>query len=225
MNKEIYVVRGKEEENYLQFKERVIGIITQLKKQVNPAGLKFTITETAPPFSFIPFSKKKVAVISVYNPASSAIEFIQRAEGFAGGYNVAEALPVSYEISWSTGEPTPGVCLLTLFSKKRNIPYATFIHRWHEIHTSHSIKIHPLWNYVRNVVDEKLSDESQWFDGIVEEQMRTEAQLLNPFRFWGNPVVILPRMLKELYDTKSFIDYSSMETYMATEYWLKVPSV
>ena len=75
---------------------------------------------------------------------------------------------------------------------------------------------------MRNTVDAKLSDDSMWFDGIVEEQMREERDLLNPFRFWGNPLVILPNMLKELYDTKSFIDFASMETYLATEYWVKI---
>ena len=70
-------------------------------------------------------------------------------------------------------------------------------------------------------MNEKIYEGSISFNGIVEEQMREERDLLNPFRFWGNPLVILPRMLKELYDTKSFIDYSSMETYLAAEYWVK----
>lgn len=220
MNKEIYLVRGKDDEGYAQFKDRISGMASKLIA----GAIKFTITEKAPPaVSIIPFSKKKIAVISVHEPKAGVAEFIKASKGFAGGYRVNEALPVAYQVNWKIGEATPGACLLTLFSKKENIEYSTFINRWYNIHTPHSLIIHPLWNYVRNVVNEKIYEDSVWFDGIVEEQMRKEPDLLNPFRFWGNPFVILPRMLKELYDTKSFIDYASMETYLATEYLIKMP--
>jgi len=222
MNKQVYLVRGKSNENYGEFKDRISGIVSKINSESKPDAIKFSITEKGPPgFSIIPFSKKKAAVISIYTIEPLFVELIKNADGFSGGYRVTEALPVTYKVNWKTGEPTPGACLLTLFAKKKNIDYATFIHRWYDIHSNHSIQIHPLWNYVRNVVNEKLYPDSVWFDGIVEEQVREERDLLNPFRFWGNPVVILPRMLKELYDTKSFIDYSSMETYLATEYLIK----
>lgn len=222
MNKEIYLVRGKDNEDYKQFKDRISGIVAGLGAEVNPQAIKFTITERAPPaLSIIPFSKKKIAAISVYNPGPGVLQFIKQVEGLRGGYRVTEALPVTYKVNWKAGEHTPGACLLTIFRKKKNIDYPTFIHRWHDVHSPHSVQIHPLWNYVRNVVNEKLYADSVWFDGIVEEQVREEPDLLNPFRFWGNPFVILPRMLKELYDTKSFIDYSGMETYLAAEYLIK----
>jgi hypothetical protein len=222
MNKEIYLVRGKDDESYAQFKGKISGIVSKFITDVAPEAIKFTLTEKAPPrFSIIPFSNKKVAAISVYNLKPGTVEFIKEADGFCGGYRVTEALPVAYQVNWKPGEPTPGACLFTLFSKKKNIDYPTFIDRWYNVHSPHSLRIHPLWNYVRNVVNEKLYPDSAWFDGIVEEQVHEERDLLNPFRFWGNPIVILPRMLKELYDTKSFIDYGSMETYLATEYLIK----
>ena len=132
-----------------------------------------------------------------------------------------EALPVSYRKNWNDGEATPGACLLTLFSKKRNIDYETFINRWHNGHTPLSLRIHPLWNYVRNEVKEVLTKESPKFNGIVEEQTRMAADLLNPFRFFGNPLIIIPRMITVYADTKSFIDYGTMETYLAAEYHIK----
>ena len=47
--------------------------------------------------------------------------------------------------------------------------------------------------------------------------MRTDADLLNPFRFFGNPLVIIPRMIAVYRDTKSFLDYRGIETYFARE--------
>jgi hypothetical protein len=224
MNKEIYLIRGKDNESYSDFKIRIDNIVSSLNTTLEPEAIKFTITVKAPPrISIIPFSKKKIAVISLYNPHKLIPEFIQQVDGFRGCYRVTEALPVAYHVKWQPREATPGTCLLTLFRKKKNIDYPTFIHRWYNVHTPHSLIIHPLWNYARNEVNEKLYPDSSVFDGIVEEQVRVESDLLNPFRFWGNPIVIIPRMIKELFDTKSFIDYKSMETYQATEYLVKIP--
>ena len=99
--------------------------------------------------------------------------------------------------------------------------YDTFIDRWHNSHTPLSLRIHPLWNYVRNVVETLLTDQTAPFEGIVEENFKTSSDLLNPFRFFGNPLIILYRMLQVYTDTKAFIDYPSMETYLTTEYHIK----
>jgi hypothetical protein len=93
--------------------------------------------------------------------------------------------------------------------------------RWHNSHTPLSLKIHPLWHYNRNVVEEKLSKHSAKWDGVVEEHMRTRSELLNPFKFFGNPLVILQRMIHVYKDTKSFLDYNTIEPYLAKEYFLK----
>lgn len=222
MNKEIYLVQGVDSESYRDFSERIFAVVAKANLTFNPDAIKFTITEKAPPaISIIPFSKRKLAAISVYNPHAAICEAFKNIAGFRGAYKVEEALPVSYQKTWIDGERTPGVCLLTLISKKKNIDYATFLHRWHNGHTPLSLKIHPLWNYVRNEVKEILTENTAAFNGIVEEQMRTASDLLNPLKFFGNPLIIIPRMITVYADTKSFIDYSSMETYLAAEYLIK----
>ena len=222
MYKEIYLVRGTVRESYPEFYSRINTLAFAVTKEVNPEALKFTITTGAPPrLTIIPFKRSKIAAISVYKSNPKPVEALREAEGFYGAYRVTEALPVAYQKNWQDGEPTPGACLLTLFSKKKSIDYETFIHRWHNGHTPLSLRIHPLWNYVRNVVNEGLYKNSAWFDGIVEEQVQKSADLLNPFRFFGNPLIIIPRMLIVYSDTKSFIDYPGMETYLAAEYHIK----
>jgi hypothetical protein len=65
---------------------------------------------------------------------------------------------------------------------------------------------------------QKISEDPAWYDGIVEEQTRTRQELLNPFKFFGNATEILGNMLKVYTDTKSFLDYKRIETYVASEY-------
>jgi hypothetical protein len=222
MNKEIYIIRGSDKEDYAGFKEKILNLAGEVVQEINPGALKFTITEKEPPrISVIPFRKNKIAVISIMKENPEPIGRLLNTEGFSGSFRVTEALPVSYKKTWEDGKVTPGACLLTLFSSRKNIDYETFIDRWHNSHTPLSLRFHPLWNYVRNVVNEKISENSQLFDGIVEEQVRERADLLNPFRFFGNPLIVIPRMLKVYTDTKSFIDYATMETYLAAEYHVK----
>jgi hypothetical protein len=222
MNKHIYLVYGSANEDYTSFTNRISRLASQVGLDVLVNRIKYTITTAPPPpLSIIPFSRKKIACISVYSPALNPLPVLLASEGLSGVFNVKEALPVSYRKEWEDGSPTPGACLLTLFAKKKNIDYTLFLDRWHNRHTPLSLRYHPLWNYNRNVIEERLTLNTPTFDGIVEEQVRKASDLLNPFRFFGNPLLIIPRMIHVYTDTKSFIDYTSMETYLTTEYILK----
>jgi hypothetical protein len=222
MQKEIYLLRGLPSEPYQEFSSRMMMMTRNISDSVNPAQMKIVFTAEAPPsVSIIPFNKKKAATISIYKEDVTPVAGLVHANGFAGAYRVTEALPVAYEKYWPDGELTPGVCLLTLFNRKKGLDHETFIHRWHNSHTPLSLKIHPLWNYSRNVVNEIIRENSEKFEGIVEEQVRTKADLLNPFRFFGNPLVIIPRMIAVYRDTKSFLDYQGIETYLAREVVVK----
>lgn len=222
MIKQIYLVRGAQEESYDDFNKRIHLVAQNLIDQIEIEKLSFTITEKAPPkVSIIPFKKKKIAAITLFKMGIEPIDEILRIKGFEGAYSVTDAYPVVYEKTWVNGDKTPGICLLTLFKQKRGISYDTFIDRWHNSHTPLSLKIHPLWHYNRNVVDEKLFENAEPWDGIVEEHMRTRSELINPFKFFGNPLVIFPRMIQVFLDTYSFLDYGSIEPYLVAEYHIK----
>jgi len=219
MRKEIYLVRGVQNEDYQSFTERIMRFATEISHQTRPDALRVTLTGQAPPkISVIPFKKCKIAVFSVYKDNHEAVSCLIKAAGFSGAFIVEEALPVTYDKTWPNGEPTPGACLLTLFHRKPGIDYDTFIHRWHNGHTSLSLKLHPLWNYNRNVVLQKMTDHPCWYDGIVEEQTRTRAELMNPFKFFGAGIEIAGNMLAVYKDVRSFLDYKKIETYFVTEY-------
>jgi hypothetical protein len=222
MRKEIYLIRGNSGESYSEFSTRIISLAKNISKASEVVKVKLSYTEIAPPkLSVIPFKKNKIAVISAFTQVEGISEKLIMENGFSGIYLVDEAIPVAYDKHWNDLEKTPGVCLLTLFKKKKTLDYETFLTRWHNGHTPLSLKIHPLWNYNRNVVTKKLNESSFPWDGIVEEHFRSTSDLLNPIKFFGNPLVMIYNMARVYFDTNSFLDYKTIEPYFATEIHIK----
>lgn len=222
MKKTIYLVRGEKEESYTDFKERILLLIQNLVEK-NPSVLaKVVLTVEAPPtISIIPFRKDKIASISIKTSEANEFDELLKVNGFASSFEVIEALPVAYDKNWEDGNVTPGICLLTLFNQKKSIDYKTFIDRWHNSHTPLSLKIHPLTHYDRNVVDERGQSNTESWDGIVEEHCKTKSELLNPTKFFGGTLKMIPNMISVYTDTKSFLDYGTIETYLTSEYIIK----
>jgi hypothetical protein len=222
MQKELYIIRGLPSEDYKTFGNRIYRLSEDVLEMACPEKLKICLTLKKPPrISIIPFKKNKIAVLSIYCKKGTTLKMVIHADGYAGGYAVEEALPVSYSKNWDDGEETPGACLLTLFHSKPGIDHDVFISRWHDGHTPLSLKLHPLWNYNRNLVTLTLTEGSTWYDGIVEEQVQTASDLLNPMRFFGPPHKVPLHMLQVFKDTRGFIDMRRIETYLASEIHLK----
>lgn len=222
MQKEIYIIRGLPTEDHKNFKDRILKLSAEVLKQLVPGKLKICLTLESPPrISIIPFKRSKIAVLSVHGKQGTLLTGLAHEEGYAGAYTVEEAMPVCYSRNWKDGETTPGACLLTLFHRKPGIDQQTFIRRWHEGHTPRSIRLHPLWNYNRNVVKDTLDKNATWYDGIVEEQVLNSSDLLNPMRFFGPPHKVPLHMLQVYMDTRSFIDMKRIEIYLAAEIHLK----
>jgi hypothetical protein len=224
MKKEVYIMGGGDGDSYTAFRDRMMAVARESASILDPVKMWLTVTETPPPMiSVIPFKRKKIAAISMIRRDEDRLpaELLISNPGFRSAFEVEEAIPVSYSKSWKSGTVTPGVCLLTLFRPRKGISYETFIDIWHNSHTPLSLRIHPLWHYNRNVVKQPIAPGEPPWGGIVEEHFRTRADLLNPFLFFGNPLVIIQHMVEVYRDTKAFIDYSTMETYMVREYHLK----
>lgn len=220
MQKTISIIRGNKNESYDDFHSRIKAAVVKILT-LNPEKVHYTITLEKPPIaSVIPFSKKKIALVSVRGDDVDVNGLLINEHGFAGTFKATEALPVAYDKDWPDGEITPGVCLLTLFRQKKGIDYETFLDRWHNGHTPFTLKVHPIYHYNRNVLDETLGTVKDHYDAIVEEHCRTKKELLNPFRFFARSGFALKNMILTYFDTKSFIDYKSMETYMVQEYHL-----
>lgn len=222
MLKAIYILNGLPSEDYNSFKSRIINLSNEVMEQYGTETLKVCLTVKPPPcISVIPFKRRKIAVLSLTRKVDSGAELITNSEGFRGGYLVEEAIPVGYTKTWADGSPTPGECLLTLFHRKPEIDQDTFLRRWHNGHTPLSLRLHPLWNYNRNVVSSCLTSSSEWYDGIVEEHFRKASDLHNPFIFFGPPLKVPLHMYQVFMDTRSFIDMRRIETFLTCEIHLK----
>jgi hypothetical protein len=133
------------------------------------------------------------------------------------GYRVAESIPLDWERpSWPAGERTPGVKLVTLFDKPKDLSDADFFHEWHDVHTPLSLEIHPLWRYVRNAVEDRVTPAGPTFRGIVEETFRSLEDVTDPERFYGSRENI-KRVAEHV---STFIDLERIETRLMNEYLL-----
>lgn len=216
------VIHGTETEDYPTFRKRILDFARKEWLHRCAETLVAAITEEKPPaFSVIPFRKEKTALISA-DGVDTGAGLPDPPEGFSGAWAAEVAFPVVHRRNWELGEPSPGAGFITLFRKKKGIGKEEFLQRWFEGHTPLTLEVHPNVGYVRNHVLESLTSDSPVWDGIVEEQYDPPADLLNPARFFGGNVWRMPAtMLRVLRDVRGFIDFSSIRTWLTTEYRLK----
>jgi hypothetical protein len=111
--------------------------------------------------------------------------------------------------------------MLSLLRRRRGLPDAEFLRRWHDGHSPLALEVHPTWNYVRNVVVDAALSASPPLCGIVEEQFRTREELVDPVRLFGGWTRMLPNMARVLADVSGFLDLGAIENYVVTERWLR----
>lgn len=221
-----YLLRGPATESAGAFRERALACGARLLASA-PAGLKITFTAEDPPrLSVMPFRRDRLALVSLRDeaPLAAAVarwNAVLKSEGAAAGYHVEESTPRAYARDWPDGADTPGGSMLTLLHRRAGLSDAEFLRRWHEGHSPLALEIHPLWNYVRNVVAAPVLPGSPPLCGIVEEQCRTRGELLDPVRFFGGWLRMVPNMLRVYGDVRSFLDLAAIENYLVTERWLR----
>jgi len=223
-----FVLRGKPPTSAAALSSRVIDELAPEWLAADPARLKLAVTTSAPPrLSVVPFRRQPVALVSLWcREGQSADDWLgiigaSASDMAVEGYRVDESVPVGYERDWPDGQTTPGVGLLTLFRRKPGLNDEQLIARWHGRHTPLTLRIHPVWCYVRNVVVRSLTPGAPPLDGIVEEHFRSRSELLNPLRFFGGARRMLPHMIEVAADIRRFIDLWTIETFLTTELHLR----
>jgi hypothetical protein len=227
MIKMMFILRSDRGVPAANFRTRVIdeflpGILAETK-----TACKVTITSIDPPrISITPYNKDRVALVSIWesNPSRGTAWAERFCSGWRGpchAYRVEESIPLAYDRAWQAGTQTPGLGLLTLFRARRGLDHGDFIRLWHRGHTPLGMRVHPMWNYVRNVVLETLVPGSPDLGGIVEEHFRRPEDLLNPVRFFGGLAGMVPNMLRIGLDIRKWMDLGSIENYLVTEQWIR----
>ena len=221
-----YLLRAPATESVGAFRERALAVGERLLA-CGPARLKLTFTAEEPPrLTVMPFRRDRLALVSLWDEAAPAAaearwNALLEAEGAAAGYRVDESAPRAYRRDWPEGRDTPGGSMLTLLHRRTGLTDAEFLRRWHDGHSPLALEIHPLWNYVRNVVTSPVLPGSPSLCGIVEEQVRTRGELLDPVQFFGGWLRMVPNMLRVFVDVRGFLDLATIENYLVTERWFR----
>jgi hypothetical protein len=230
MTKLQYLLRGGKELSCGELCARALDSVARSLLEDGPQRLKVTLTSADPPrLSVVPLSRERLALISLWDerdPVGAAARWTPRLAALAGrlrleGYHVEEALPRAYARDWPDGAQTPGVGLLTLLRRRPGLSDMEFFRRWHDGHSPLALRVHPLWCYVRNVVARPVVDGTPPLCGIVEEQFRTPADLLDPVRLFGGPLRMIPNMARIGLDVRGFLDLGTLENYLVSEHWLR----
>ncbi len=80
--------------------------------------------------------------------------------------------------------PQAGIVLTSLLHRAAHLSRAEFVDHWRDIHQPLSLRLHPQWSYVRNVVELPLAG-SVDFDAVCEEGLAEVDDVLDPARFFG----------------------------------------
>jgi hypothetical protein len=91
----------------------------------------------------------------------------------ARAWLVAEFVPFAYDRSWPSGEPSPGLRMISTVHRHPDLSRDEFAAYWRGPHTAVAKRYTvPVWNYVQNVVVEALGHDSE-IDGFVGMHFRT----------------------------------------------------
>ena len=226
MAKYIFLIRSPEQLEPLAFRSEVFDRLVPQLLRLNPEKLKVDLTEVSPPrLAVVPFKRSGLAMVSVWdNLADRAQQWQAEMAGIGpnvAGYEVTESTPLAYKKDWDDGKTSPGAVMLTLMRKNPALRREQFMEEWFGHHTPMAMRIHPLWNYIRNVVEKAVIEGSPPMDGIVEEHCRSLRDITNPARYFGGPLRMLPNMVRVGLHASKFLQISAVENYLVTEYHIR----
>jgi hypothetical protein len=227
MVKYVFLIRPPDQIDLPSLKSQVLDKLVPRLLQLNPEKLKVDLTEPKRPrLTVLPLKKNHLAMISVWDGRADRVGQWQSEVASLGwivaGYQVTESTPKACTKDWKDCEASPGIVMLTLMKKNHRLSQEQFMHEWFEHHTPKiALKVHPLWNYIRNVVDSVVVAGSPLLDGIVEEHCLKRRDVTNPARYFGGPLKMIPNMIKVGLHANKFLELSAVENYLLTEYHIR----
>jgi hypothetical protein len=138
-------------------------------------------------------------------------------------YLVTESVPTPYggAFTWSEGERSPGLSMVTLLDKPAATSEADFYRAWHGLHRLTTAECHPFTCYVRNEIVRPLSDGAPVYRGIVTESAPDEQDFLDPHRFYvsgGDADRLRANQKRVVEEIVQFIDLATMQVAPMHEY-------
>jgi hypothetical protein len=163
----------------------------------------------------------------------AALESILRDVGFdIAGYRVREHIytdyggnPHSAARDWPDGERSPAVISVTPLERPKRISKTKWMKHWFNRQGPMSEKMQPRARYVRNVVDEVLTEGAVPYEGIVEESWPSAAHMTNPYVFYGarNRFELIKNMAIMGQSVAAFLPIWKIVSVTMSEYYVRSP--
>jgi len=162
-----------------------------------------------------------------------ALEGILLDAGFKiAGYRVREHLYTDYggnehgaSRDWPDGERSPYVISVTPLERPKRITKDRWMRHWFNRQGPMSEKMQPRARYVRNVVDEVLTEGAVPYEGIVEESWPSAAHMTNPYVFYGarNRFELIKNMAIMGQSVAAFLPIWKIVSVTMSEYYVRSP--
>ncbi len=175
-----------------------------------------------------------VAEVSVWvdeMDARGALESILRDAGFdIAGYRVREHVYTDYggnphgaPRDWPDGQRSPAVISVTPLERPKRIPKEKWMKHWFNRQGPMSEKMQPRARYVRNVVDEVLTEGAVPYEGIVEESWPSAAHMTDPYVFYGarNRFELIKNMAIMGQSVAAFLPIWKIVSVTMSEYYVR----
>jgi hypothetical protein len=183
------------------------------------------------PSPFPLWGDKPVGLVNAWTDEPEEVLAALRDEGFeVHGWRVEESVPVDYGDNrhaeprdWPDGQRSPGLVAVTFLQRPASLDREEWIRRWHGRMSSVSEEIQPRTRYVRNVVEQALTEGAPPYEGIVEECWADAETLANPRLFYGadSGAQVVRNMMRILGAVWHFAWPWKLHTVVMSEYLLK----
>jgi hypothetical protein len=172
---------------------------------------------------------RAVATLAVWTECADDVgdveKLISEVSPRYAGFVVTEAVPRwRAPRSASSAEPQPGVTVTSLLTRAPSLTGDQFLQHWYDVHMPMSLRIHPQWTYVRNVVSRVLTLGAPTVDAICEEGFPEVDDVLEPSRFYGADSPSTPWKQGRVEigeDVPKFLDPAQTMTSIMREYRLR----
>lgn len=202
--------------------------------QLNIADDRVDTPSPAPSWPWLdqPFEAQLNLWVKSTDSRQAIEKLLQEFEFRYAGYRLDEWLYSDYGDNehaaprdWPDGQRSPGVLAVTLIQKPKRLDRQTWMQKWFGWQSPMSEWMQPRQRYVRNLIEETLTDGAHPYDGIVEEAWPSKEHVTNPKLFYGagNGLELAKNMTTMLKSVTTMLPFFHITTVMMSEYFVKTP--
>jgi hypothetical protein len=238
MTKVVWAVWDPARRDRAELRRTLLEVCAPTILQLGPGRLWMCIADDRArypsPTPFPLWGPRCVALVNAWLPELSMSERItaelQRHGLKVAAYRADETIPTDYGDNehagprdWPDGTRSPGISLVTFAERPTRLDRDEWIRRWHGRMTPVSARIQPRTRYVRNLVEEPLTEGALPFEGIIEEAWPSPQHVRNPFLFYGarNPWQLARNVWAILAAVTHFLTLWRIQAVMMSEYFIK----